>query len=217
MFDFVFERAPGGQGQFAMVMLPGAGILPADFLEHGFVDAVRRRGLAVDMLLVEVSAADYFSGDFASRIKPWLAHFLRGYSNIWLAGISLGSLGIIRLLMEGLDRIGGVMLLSPFLVTRGTLARVLREGGIDYWSPGQEDCGDEDTSLLCWLKDYSFSFEWYLGWGVNDRYAHAGELLAGRLPEQRVFRVPGDHDWPTWRLLWQVMLDAVVFPARGIS
>ncbi|NNM83267.1 MAG: hypothetical protein HKL98_11790 [Burkholderiales bacterium] len=215
MFDFVFEKASGCSGRTALVMLPGAGMRSSEFLEHGFVDAMRRRNLQVDAVMVGASSADYVSVDFGQRLKRQLLHFLNGYSLIWLAGISLGAFGVLRLLQEGMEKVGGMLLLSPFISTRGTVARVVREGGLDCWSPHAGEHLNDDTALLCWLKHHpqAFSRELYLGWGTDDRYSLAGELLAARLPENRVFRIPGDHDWPTWNSLWQEMLDAAPFPA----
>ncbi len=215
MFDFVFERASGCSGQVALVMLPGAGMSPSDFLVNGFVDAMRRRNLQVDAVMVGVTSADYVSVDFGQRLKRQLLDALNGYSCIWLAGISLGAFGALRLLQEGMERVGGMLLLSPFLSTRGTVARVAGEGGLDRWSPSAGERLNDETALLCWLKEHpqAFSQELYLGWGADDRYSLSGELLAARLPEDRVFRIPGNHDWPTWNSLWQEMLDAVPFSA----
>src|SRR5260221_9870806 len=76
------------------------------------------------------------------------------------------------------------MLLAPFLGLRGA---------------------NGEPELLGALGDAALP-EVFLGYGRQDRYARASELLAQRLPAARVSIAEGGHDWPTWIELWHLML-----------
>lgn len=218
MFELIHDLAPGSAaGDTALVMLPGARMRAQDFALHGFVETLRERGLAIDAVMVDVDANDYVSPLFGKRMGEQIVDVLQasGYRHIWLAGISLGAYGAMRLLQERLGDIGGMLLIAPFLSTRGTIARILGAGGLDGWSPQPEEYEGADESLLYWLKgnlvEGALPLEVYLGWGEEDRYADAGRLLAPRLPSDRIFRIRGDHDWSTWGVLWNNMLEAAPF------
>ncbi len=47
----------------------------------------------------------------------------------------------------------------------------------------------------------------YLGYGTDDAFAGANALLANALPQERVFREKGGHDWPVWKKLWTDFLE----------
>ena len=208
--------------QIVMVMLPGAGMCARDFMDQGFVSSIQDRGLAVDVVMADIAADDYLKENFNERLKNEVVEPLidQGYRRIWFVGISLGAYGAIKFLREKIDAIEGVMLLSPFLSTRGAVAKVLKEGGLVNWSPCSSDIESDDWDNFCWLKENlaanGSSIKIYVGWGDVDRYADSGKLLADHLPQENVFRINGDHDWHTWNTLWHCMLDVVPFPS-GIA
>ena len=121
----------------------------------------------------------------------------------------------MRLLQESMEEIEGMLLLSPFLSTRGTITKVRHAGVLDRWSPLEAERDGDDSALFCWLKDDLIvgrpSPEIYLGWGMQNRYADTGELLATRLPRNRVFCQDSNHDGPAWNALWHAMLDVMPF------
>src|SRR5438067_1785770 len=69
---------------------------------------------------------------------------------------------------------------------------------------------DYERRLWLWLKSYdsqSPTFpRLYLGYGMQDKFASANQLLADRLPGAHVHRIPRKHDWPTWIRLWHAIL-----------
>lgn len=218
MFGLTYDIVPGRPAEkVILVMLPGAGMCAKDFRAHGFVETIRVRGLPVDTVMVDVNTDDYVSATFGKHMNGEIVSNLLagGYQRIWLAGISLGAYGVMRLLQEQAHGIEGVLLLAPFLSTRGTIARIMGAGGLNGWLPLVAEREGIDESLLCWLKENlvagKLPVEIYLGWGEADRYADASRLLAARLPPDRVFRINGDHDWPTWIALWHDMLNTLPF------
>ena len=45
------------------------------------------------------------------------------------------------------------------------------------------------------------------GYGTDDAFAGANALLADALPQGRVFKQKGGHDWPVWKRLWSDFLE----------
>jgi hypothetical protein len=180
----LFDFSPDGATR-ALVLLPAAKAKPEDFLEHGFIDAVRERRLPLDIVLPDCNTDRYLDGDVVHQIHSNVIEPLgtQRYAGIWLAGISLGGMGSVAYAASrgGLD---GVILLAPFL--------------------GLPDAKGE-PELLGELARLDMP-NIFLGYGMQDRYARTSGLLAQRLPANRVTTVEGGHDWPTWTRLWNLML-----------
>ncbi|MDR2839516.1 MAG: hypothetical protein LBV49_13260 [Azonexus sp.] len=213
------DLTPGGQGaSTVLLMLPGAGMRGADYRANGFIAAAHERGFIADVALTDIPAENYLAADFPQQAAAIWAS-IEHYQTIWLLGISLGAYAALRLMQSYPGRISGAALLAPFLAPRGVVAGVRRMGGLDQWSPGSLACHAADEALFGWLKE-NFArsappVDIYLGWGEQDRYAEAAKLLAARLKPERIFHRQGDHDWPTWKLLWQDMLAAMPINAAA--
>jgi pimeloyl-ACP methyl ester carboxylesterase len=211
----IFDQAPARHGdRIALVMLPGAKNTPQQFLEHGFIRALRERDLAVDAMVLD-AREDYYL-DRNDIEKLLLEAFdevkARGYRRIWMMGISLGGLGTMLCTLRRKTDIEGLLLLAPFLGTRGIVAEVAAAGGLQQGGPGHS--GDMERQFLAELgaaiADESFPGI-YLGYGLEDRFLGASELLSACLPQHRVLTTPGGHDWETWRRLWEGLLDKQPF------
>jgi pimeloyl-ACP methyl ester carboxylesterase len=200
-----------------LVALPGAGDCAQDLIDQRFVRMLRERRLPVDVFAVDVPMDDYLERKVVRRMADEVIAPARtaGWNSIWLMGISLGGMGALAYARERPQDIAGVIVLAPFLGTRGLIAEVARAGGLDRWHPGVIPDGDEERHLVAWLKHKTTDdFETppvYLGYGHEDRFAAASQLLSQRLPEERVVVLPGGHDWPTWLALWCRILDCAAF------
>ena len=181
----LFEFAPGG-GEQLLVMLPAAKTRPEDFLANGFIDAVRARGLRLDIALPDAHADLYLDGDIVGELERHVMQPLRErrYAKVWLGGVSLGGMGSIAYACRHGAEIAGLILLAPFL--------------------GPRDANRE-PELLSTLERTLLP-DIFLGYGTHDRYARTSDLLAQRLPAARVTRLGGGHDWPTWIELWKIIL-----------
>jgi pimeloyl-ACP methyl ester carboxylesterase len=205
------ERQPA-DGRIMLIMLPGVKDRPEDLVQHGFMRALRERKLPVDVAAVDAHLGYYLERNFIVRLNEDIIAPARakGYKRIWLMGISLGGMGSLIYAREFGAQIEGVMLLAPFLGTRGTIAEVARAGGFEQWQAGAVKPDDDERSLLAWLKEYQPSNRAlpriWLGYGQDDRFAPASELLAQRLPAAQVLAIAGGHDWATWIDLWQRLL-----------
>ncbi len=204
-----------------LVMLPGAGIDATEFLDRGMIAAVQEHGLAVDIVAAHPDPDLYFNGDVAAAlhrdvVEPALA---KGYARIWIVGISLGGMGAILYSSVYAVHVEGLVLLAPFLGTRGTIAEIAEAGGLTSWRASDSTSTTMEIRMLTWLQDLLTVQperpSIYLGYGETDRFVLGHKLLAARLPEERVVQEPGGHDWNTWLTLWQRILDTSPFTARS--
>lgn len=207
-------RDPGqgpARGRPLLVMLPGAGDRASDLVERGFVRALRSRGVAADAIVADAHSDYYVEASVVARLHDEVLAPARGSGPVWMMGISLGGLGALMYAHEHPGAIEGVILLAPFLGTRGLVAEVVRAGGLRAWQPGAVLPEDGERRLLAWLRDCRADAparpRIYLGYGTEDRYAPASAMLAAQLPPSRVVALPGGHDWETWLELWGRLLD----------
>src|SRR5688572_4657951 len=209
-------------GDLALVMLPGAGDRAEDLVEQGFLGALRRRGVAADAWMADVPFDQYMDGSFATQLERDVLSPIRSRgARIWMMGISLGGMAALSLARRHPGAIEGSILLAPFLGTRGRIAEVVAAGGLRKWLPGAVPPDDDELQVLSWLRDYRAGDpalpRIHLGYGTDDRYAPASELLARELPSAHVVSVQGEHDWETWLKLWERLLDGNVLlaPSAG--
>ncbi len=194
-----------------LIMLPGAGITAEDFAAQGMVAALQaRRGVAVIAAAPDIAL--YLENGVTAAlheqvVAPALA---RGIKRIWLLGISLGGMGALLYATVHQQYLENIFLIAPFLGTKGTVAELARAGGIAPWRAAQSCATNPEQNLLAWLQVYVAAGAGqpalYLGYATQDRFAAAHAMLAACLPPARVAAVPGGHDWPSWRALWQQML-----------
>lgn len=208
--------APTGGASTLLVMLPGAGIEAADFAANGLIAAVYDRHLPIDIIATKPALDLYLDGTVTAVlhrtiIEPALA---RNYKAIWLLGISLGGMGALLYASAHAALLERIILLAPFLGTQGTIAAIEEAGGLARWSPGPATTQSESRALR-WLQHRPPSPSVYLGYGESDRFSPGHRLLAETLPAAQTFTHQGAHDWPTWRVLWQTLLDTAPFAAAA--
>lgn len=207
---------PGQHADTLVILLPGAYHQPEDFIKEGFVQAVRQRQLAIDLIMAELS----FSHIADQRALPEIHNSLiqpaltAGYQNIWLAGISIGAYVAMSYAGRYPGQLTGLLLLAPYPGNRMTTGEIAYAGGIQAWAP--DAIHDEDTERhnWHWLKTHANAteietcpIEVHLGYGEDDRFAESHLMMAQALPVARVNKVPGGHVWPVWQQLWHNFLD----------
>lgn len=206
-----------------VVFLPGIGDAPDDFVDHDFVRLLQARHPNVDAVLVGAYFNYYRSGSIVTRlyddvIAPAKKH---GYERIYLVGISLGGLGAVSLATEHPDVIDGLLLLSPYLGEQDVVGEIERAGGLARWSRGNGAKNGLDKRVRnnwAFLKAHAEGTratpQVLLGYGTEDRFANALNLLAVELPKERVRTRPGIHDWNAWTPLYIELIDQLV-PRRA--
>ena len=200
-----------------LVLLPGSYTRPADFVQEGYVAAVRERGWACDIAIPDAHVGYYAERSIVDRlhedvIAPARA---RGARRVVLAGISIGGLGALLYADAHRDVVSHVALIAPYLGGPQIAHQVDEAGGLERWR-ASNSAGPSDDDERIWLALKSLARptmkpSMTLAWGRSDRFAANHRVLSKALPPSRRFETPGGHDWPTWRTLWQQMLDARVF------
>jgi hypothetical protein len=199
-----------------LVFLPGAYDIPQDFIAQGFVKTVRDRNVKADIEIVDAHAGYYKQRQILNRLKVEVIEpaKAKGYTRIWLVGISLGGYGALLYAMHQPLEIEGFFLMAPYMGPSGIAADIASQGGLKQWSPKAR--GNVDVDLWEWLKGYANNMpglpKAYLGFGSSDRFEKPNNLFAKILPASQRFVVPGGHDWETWRKLWVGFLDASRLP-----
>lgn len=195
-----------------LLMLPGAYFQPGDYAAHGMFSE-----LPADIEAVEVPPcpARYLDGNAGHWLhRDFVAP--AGDRRIFMLGISLGAMGALMHAQAYPGAIAGMVLLSPFLGTRGLIAEAVTAGGLLAWRPGDSGAGDIERRLLGGVARHVPPNLW-LGCGRADRYADASHLLAALLPPSRVVWGDGGHDWVCWRALWSQILRAAPFKGEEMG
>jgi pimeloyl-ACP methyl ester carboxylesterase len=202
-----------------LVMLPGAYSAPQEFVDEGFVQALRERRLPVDVVVAGAKVDHYIEGQVLDRLHDQVIGpaRARGVRQVWLLGISLGGLFALGYTAQRPADVDGVLTLAPYLGRRTLLAEIEAGGGPTAWAQGRQPRPDDliEHEVWAWLaRDRRVggrpAAPLYLGYGLDDRFADAHRLLAAQLPADHSFTQAGGHDWPAWRALWQQWL------ARGL-
>jgi pimeloyl-ACP methyl ester carboxylesterase len=202
-----------------IVFLPGRWNWASQYETAQFVQAVHHAGIRADMEAVEAHNGYNAKRTVLTRLRedviaPALA---QGYTQIWLVGVSMGGLGALLYVRAYPEDITGVVALAPFLGDPDVITEIRAAGGVHHWQPTTMAPGDYQRHLWQWLQRYLARPEGgtalYLGYGHQDRFAPAHQLLATGLPGAQVFTTRGGHDWQTWRLLWQAFLRQAALPS----
>ncbi len=220
--DVLHYPAPGcAENRLLLVMLPGVGIEAGEFFEHGMVAAAQAHGqeqkLGVDVAALRPALELYLDGEIGPALHRSVIEPARtqGYARIWLLGISLGGMGALHYAAGHAAEIEGLILLAPFLGTRGTVAELAQAGGLKAWDPAQTAATDLEQRTLLWLRDLlnrpARAPAIYLGYAQRDRFAPGHRLLADVLPEKNVVTAEGGHDWDSWARLWRLLLERAPF------
>ena len=204
-----------------LVFLPGAYSTIDEFVREGFVQEVRQRRVAADIVMADAHMAYYNKRSVVDRLEADVLVPARaaGYRSIWLVGISVGGLGALIHEEQMPGGVTGIVALAPYLGEPELTREIGKAGGLAAWQAptGPLPLEQMETRLWRWLQVHAArqppgAPALYLGYGTEDRFADSHRLLAAALPPQRVFTTPGGHDWAPWRRLWQQVLAVLPLP-----
>ena len=206
--DTIYYRNHGEGIKHLFVFLHGRGGSARDFEDNGFVQAVKKEGLSIDIVSVEAPMGYYANQSIVTRLKEDVIGPAKagGYDQVWLVGVSMGGLGALFYTMSYPDDIDGLLLLSPYLGDPPVIKEISASGGMHKWHPQEIDETDWQRKLWTWLQTYTARPQnvsrFYLAYGMDDTFYPSNSLLAEVLPGSHVYTVKGGHDWPTWSYLW---------------
>ena len=195
-----------------VVLLPGAYSKPDEFVQEGFVAALRERGSAVDVAMVDAHLGYFTDRTVLQRLRGDVVMPARavGYRSVWLVGISLGGFAALGYAARYGSDIAGVFAIAPFPGTLALRREIVNAGGPRAWQQAAGPPGaDLERDMWGWLAGDSEGRQppVYLGHGSDDRFAKGLQLMATTVPPGHASTVPGGHDWAPWRALWNGWLE----------
>ncbi|MGA8879497.1 MAG: alpha/beta fold hydrolase, partial [Azonexus sp.] len=192
-----------------MVLLPGAYMTPEDFESNGFFDTVSKRRLALDVIAVDLDLSAISGGLAISDLHRGILEPVRrhGYQKIWLGGISLGGLLALACCADMPGHIDGLCLLAPYPGSRLTTDAIARAGGLARWQATADELADPEFRIWRWLRQAPVDLQVFIGYGSEDRFASGMKQIADCFPPAASMVLPGGHDWPVWKALWENFLD----------
>jgi pimeloyl-ACP methyl ester carboxylesterase len=201
-----------------IIFLPGRHSRAGAFADEGFVTAVRTRKLPVDLVSADAHWGYYVARTLEQRLHEDVMAPFRGqdYQRLWLVGISAGGFGAMMYDRSYPGEVSGIVALAAFLGERSVFDDVLVQGGLGSWvAPAVIPPGDYELQLWDYLRGYADATQkrphLFIGYGNQDRFAPANQILGAGLPEGHAITTPGGHDWDTWRALWGALLDSPTF------
>ncbi len=210
MHSITVPAVPTAVAPTRMVWLPGAYHAARDFVTAGFAEAVRMRRIALDLNFVDMELAHVGDRSALQRLRSDIVLPARAAGvSIWLGGISLGGLFALDYAASYPDELDGLCLLAPYLGNRILTAEIADAPGLAAWQPGELAETDEERRIWRYIKSRpADSPPLFLGFGREDRFAAAHELLAATLPADLVNVIAGGHEWSTWIRLWENFLES---------
>lgn len=193
-----------------VVMLPAAYAGPEDYVREGFAQAVRARGLAIDLVFAALDLQHLTDRTVLTRLRQEIILPARAQrALVWVGGISLGAYIALCYADQHAAELEGLCVFAPYLGSHIMTGEIERAGGVHGWHPGELADDDEERRIWRFIKTHrTGSLSVHLGLGREDRFAPRHRLMAAALAPGAVDTVPGGHDWPTWRKLWENFLDA---------
>jgi dienelactone hydrolase len=207
----IFDPAQSGVvAPTRVLLLPAAFTGPEDFVRAGFASAVRERAVPLDLVFVELNLQHLTDRTLVRRLRHEIVLPARalGCKSIWICGVSLGGFIASAYAERYPAEVDGLCLLAPYLGNHIVTGEIERAGGVASWQPAQLADDDDERRIWRFIKTHrAHPVALHLGFGRDDRFADSQRLMAAALPPETVDVVPGGHDWPTWRQLWENFLD----------
>jgi hypothetical protein len=182
-----------------IICLPGAYHNAQSFLDEGFAAAVAKRGTDLDLRFVDLEMRHLQDQEplLQLRSEAILPARAAGVST-WLAGISLGGLVALDYASAHPGEIDGLCLLAPYLGNRML---------IDEIAAGRLAEFDAEHRIWRYIKTEMVAVPVFLGYGREDRFSRAHDLMAATMPAGSADVIAGGHEWGTWLKLWERFLD----------
>lgn len=207
--DSILVAAPQPSSERTLVIvLPGFGNAAEDMREQGIDKAVHRSWPQADVLLTSATFAYYKERNIVGRLQTDVIAPARaqGYRQIWLAGASIGGMGVLFYEHEYPGAVDGLVLMAPWAGDRELLDEIRAAGGVRQWQPGAAPVvvdGDNYQREMWrvvkrWGEDPQGGQRVWLICGNEDRLLQTSQLIAPALPESHYIEIPGAHDWKTF-------------------
>ncbi|MGY3038975.1 pimeloyl-ACP methyl ester carboxylesterase [Rhodanobacter sp. TND4EL1] len=199
-----------------VVMLPGRGDSLQSLTSTGIAGIIQQSWPDADVILTGLTMPFYRQGRVAQRLHDEVIAPARrpAYRQVWLAGISLGGMGVLLYDREYPDQIDGLLLLSPYLGEKAIHQQIREAGSLAAWQAGPAQPIGPDTfqhelwrSLQGWSQRPQRSQSTWLAYGSDEPFRQPIELMTPLLPASHVIMLPGKHNWTLWKPAMHALLE----------
>lgn len=191
-----------------VVVLPGRGDDLDDLKKTGIATTIQNAWPQATVLLAGATLPYYTEGRLAERLHQEIIEPARrrGYSQIWLAGASMGGMGVLLYEHDHPGEVTGLLLMAPFMGNPSQVEAVTQAGGPAAWDPGPRPVAvDSDNYqreiwrvVKSWNVDKIRAAQVWLVCGDQDRLLDSAKLIAPLLPVGHFVQGSGGHDWAVW-------------------
>lgn len=202
-----------------IILLPGILSDSQDMLKRGVPEAIHRGWPEPDILMADLTMNFYRNGLAVKRLHDEIVTPARqqGYSEVWLAGGSMGGLGTLMYEWHHPGALDGLVLISPYLGSDEVSDTIREAGGLKLWNSGEQTMvmeSDNYDRLIWqmaqgWIGDEAKLRRVWLMCGDEDRLYPNAQLLGAILPQEHYFPGPGDHSWDYWIPNMEIFFRAV--------
>lgn len=211
-------ESPSASG--LVLLLPGFGDGPQNYIDNGFVDAVRAANPAFDVIAVNAHFGYYRNYSLVERLhQDILSPASARYEEIWLVGISMGGFGAAAYGMTHPELVDGLILLAPYMGSPEVVGDVMASGDLGRWVPPDLSTIDDEKErrfyeLWQFYQQYvaapGRSPRLYLGYGDRDHLREPNAFVAGVLAPERSLVLPGGHKWVVWQPLFSELVKRAI-------
>lgn len=191
-----------------VVVLPGFGADAHDMQKHDIGAAIHKTWPQADVLLTSATFAYYSRRNIVQRLDDDVITPARqkGYRQIWLAGASVGGMGVLFYEYAHPGAMTGLILLAPWLGSSDLQEKIRAAGGIRQWDPGpvpavvNNDNYQQEMWRVVkhWANDPAAAQRVWMVCGADDRMLKGDQLLATAISPTHFLVIPGSHNWETF-------------------
>ena len=205
--ETVPAKVAGGARRLVIV-LPGRGDDLAALKATGIAAAIQESLPDAEILLAGITMAYYQEGRSVQRLHEEivLPARQRGFREIYLAGASMGGMGVLLYEREYPRQMSGLVLMAPFMGDGALIEEIKAAGGLQRWNAGPvpaqvngDNVGREEWRVAqSWLADPARARKIWLICGQQDQFHGAAGMIAPLLPAENYQAPPGGHAWRVW-------------------
>ena len=184
MMRTLIEPAHAGRtARTRVVMLPAAYAEPSDFVQHGFVRAVRERSLELDLVFAGFELQEVSDRSIFARLREEILVPARALGcEVWMGGVSLGGYLALGCAERYPGELAGLCLFAPYLGSHLVTSEIERAQGLEGWRPAEPADDDDEQRVWRFIRTLrAGSLPVHLGLGRADRFGRRHALMASVL------------------------------------
>jgi hypothetical protein len=191
-----------------VIVLPGARDDVKAMQRSGIVAVIQQSMPDADVVLIALTMSYYLEGRAMERLHEQIVLPARqaGYLEIYLAGASLGGMGVLRYESAYPGEMTGLVLMAPYMGKTSLVEKIIAGGGLSKWQTELQptvlmrysSAPDEWRVVQSLSANRERARQVWLVCGQEDRYRGAAQLIAQVLLPENYIEPGGAHIWPVW-------------------